>query len=543
MSRHHVLSPCPLAKFFFAITLLNCSITFGEESSFQEKLDEKIQPNPDARYPVFVRFADQLFKKSGNYEAFTKKHAREKRSMLRKRVLATLRKKSDTSWQAVRTTIKELETSSAIQDLQRFWIINGFACRASYDACKKLAALKNVEFVYFQRVPVPQHRRKMIRVPNAARSAQMKKIYQQVLKDWKDDSNDPFKTDGLEIPWNLKKIRADVAWKTEKATGKGIVIALMDSGLMVTPSLTAALWRNPKEKLNGKDDDGNGYVDDLFGYDFAADSFYALGDGRVMTHGSMCAGIMVGRPLNKKKMITGVAPRAKLMVLRGMGLFKAYEYALANGADIMSMSFMFTQQNIGDYRGVYRLAHEHLAAGGVVAVGGAGNFGAGRRSLPQGKQIAIPKDIPCVICAAGITKEGTAPPFSSRGPCTWEGVKFYNDYPVKAPLKKPDVTGCIGGYPVWGRPITLRGRWKIESNEGNGTALVVGPQGNSFSGPHCGGVAALMLSVNPELNPWEIKQLMESSCKDLGAKGWDTTYGHGLLDAAAAVKAAKAVKK
>ena len=274
----------------------------------------------------------------------------------------------------------------------------------------------------------------------------------------------------------------------------------------------------------------------------ANDSWYALGDGAAMTHGSMCGGIMAGRPINKKNLATGVAPRARLMVLRGMGHLKSYEYALANGADIMSMSYMWPGIPLGNYRGVYRLAHEHMSAAGLLAVGGAGNFGAGQRAQPKGKQIALPKDIPCVIAAAGIIEDGTQPPFSSKGPCYWEGVKFYSDYPKDKPLRKPDVTGCIGGYPVWGRPNVVartRGRWKLITDESNNIGLVTGPQGNSFSGPHAAGVAALMLSVNPDLKPWQIKSIMEQTCTDLGPKGWDAQYGAGLLNAEAAVKAAK----
>jgi subtilisin family serine protease len=304
---------------------------------------------------------------------------------------------------------------------------------------------------------------------------------------------------------------------------------------MIAPALVRALWKNPKEELNGKDDDGNGYVDDLFGYDFAARSFYALGDSAQLPHGSMCAGIIAGRPLNEKKLITGIAPRARLMVLRGMGYLKAYEYALANGADILSMSYMWVNMELGNYRGVYRTAHEHLAAGGIVAVGGAGNFA----RLDRGKQIALPKDIPCVIAAAGILEDGSKAPASSEGPCSWQGVKFYDDYPADKPLRKPDVTGLFGGYPVWGRPLTFGGRWQLVSKEGDNFALIIGPQGNSFAGPHAAGVAALMLSANPERNAWEIKALMEQTCKDLGDKGPDTVYGAGLLQALDAVRAAR----
>jgi subtilisin family serine protease len=73
--------------------------------------------------------------------------------------------------------------------------------------------------------------------------------------------------------------------------------------------------------------------------------------------------------------------------------------------------------------------------------------------------------------------------------------------------------------------------------------LVIGPEGNSFSAPHTAGVAALLLSANPELNAWEVKRLMEQTCKDIGPKGRDTTYGAGLLQALDAVRAAKKVKK
>ena len=147
-----------------------------------------------------------------------------------------------------------------------------------------------------------------------------------------------------------------------------------------------------------------------------------------------------------------------------------------------------------------------------------------------------------MIAAAGILENGSLAPPSSQGPCFWKGVKFYDDYPPEQPLNKPDVTGCFGGYPVWGRPLPFRGRFKIVSKESEQTALIVGPQGNSFSGPHAAGVAALMLSANPELTAWQVKTLMEQTCKDLGEKGHDTKFGAGLLQADAAVRAAKAAK-
>ncbi len=524
-----------------AATLL-CSTAFASSPAMtaDADVDSKIDAGldqPDRTYPVFVRMTDQLIRGAGDYERFCEENRQARRTELRRGVLATLHRNSDGSWQAARELVDRLTSNGQVTNFERFWIVNGFACDATGAACQQLAAHDAVSFVYQQRGPIRQHTRQP--TPDGLPAEQQKQVYAQVLADWKDDSDEPFSTDGLEIPWNVDRIGAPAAWFEGQATGRGVTVALCDSGMMVAPALVRALWKNPGEQLNAKDDDGNGYIDDLFGYDFQARSFYALGDSATLPHGSMCAGIVAGRPINSQKLVTGIAPRARLMILRGMGHLKAYEYALEQGADVLSMSYMWVNVELGNYRGVYRTAHEHLAAGGVVAVGGAGNFAA----LPRGRQIALPKDIPCVIAAGGILQDGGKAPQSSEGPCFWQGVKFYDDYPAAAPLGKPDVTGLFGGYPVWARPAPLGPRWQLVSKEGPNFALVIGPQGNSFSGPHAAGVAALMLSANPDLTAWQTKSLMEQTCKDLGDPGRDHTFGAGLLQALPAVQAARKLKK
>ncbi len=305
--------------------------------------------------------------------------------------------------------------------------------------------------------------------------------------------------------------------------------------------MTAALWKNPKETLNGEDDDGNGLVDDVFGYDFPVGNGFTLETNRMMSHGSACAGIIAGRPSPKSHWLTGVAPKAELMLLKGSFDLRALEYLLLNGADLVSMSFMIVGRELGHVRGLYRNAFEHLSAAGVLALGGAGNFAAGPRALATGKQIGLPKDIPCVVAVAGVAKDRSPLAFSSRGPCYWDKVAFFSDYPRDKPLTKPDLTAFPTGYPMWTHPtnrLTKARGWKEISAE-EGASLVVGLAGNSFSGPHGVGVAALVLSANPELNAWEVKELLEETAADLGEKGRDTHYGAGLIDALAAVRAAK----
>ncbi|SVE41266.1 uncharacterized protein METZ01_LOCUS494120, partial [marine metagenome] len=236
--------------------------------------------------------------------------------------------------------------------------------------------------------------------------------------------------------WNLEAIKVPEAWRKERVFGQGVKVAVIDSGILPTPALVATLWKNPKETFNGEDDDGNGLVDDVFGYDFPSGNGFVQETNRMMSHGSACAGIIAGRPSPKTRWLTGIAPKSELMLIKGSFDLRALEYLLLNGADLVSMSFMIVGRELGHVRGLYRNAFEHLSAAGVLALGGAGNFAAGPRALGKGKQIGLPKDIPCVVAVAGTTKDRSTVSFSSRGPCYWDKVAFFSNYPKKKPLSK-----------------------------------------------------------------------------------------------------------
>ena len=361
---------------------------------------------------------------------------------------------------------------------------------------------------------------------------------QNMLTEWSRNDSHPFRN--LRIPWNVKEIGAQAAWKEENATGRGVKVAVIDTGIISTPPLIHALAKKSEEKLNGLDDDKNGLIDDLFGYDFIANNGYILDSSSTTSHGSSCVGIIAGRP-SMAGLQTAIAPDAKIILLKGGFNLRSLEYLMTNGADIVSMSYMIVNRDLGQIRGLFRNAFEHLSLGGVLAVGGAGNYGTkSRRAMPEGKQIGLPKDIPCVLAIAGVDRARIQLPFSSEGPCYWKGVQFFSDYSKRKPLQKPDLTAFPTGYPVWNISGSheIRKDWK-ELEEGEGGSLILGPAGNSFSGPHAAGVAALMLSVNPELNPWEISEILGETATDLGSKGPDFTFGAGLINALAAVREAK----
>lgn len=155
--------------------------------------------------------------------------------------------------------------------------------------------------------------------------------------------------------WGLKKIQANRAWPL--SLGKGVVVAVIDTGIDYTHEDFSSgnssndslvynnIWINTREfPNNGKDDDGNGYIDDIRGWNFVSNTNDPK-DG--YGHGTHCAGTIAAVGNNYKGII-GVAPNAKLMAVKGLGdtgsgldadLAKCIYYAANNGADILSNSW------------------------------------------------------------------------------------------------------------------------------------------------------------------------------------------------------------
>ena len=181
--------------------------------------------------------------------------------------------------------------------------------------------------------------------------------------------------------WGIKATKIDELWQAyedgldEKPDTDRPVIAILDTGVDIThPDLAANIWTNPNEIANGSDDDGNGFKDDLHGWDFVNKT----GDVRdYNSHGTHCAGIAAAVGDNGKG-ITGANPNAYIMpvtVMQSNGtgaistIIEGIGYAKNNGADIISMS-------IGTYS--YSIALEQALAQAYqssVLVAAAGNDG------------------------------------------------------------------------------------------------------------------------------------------------------------------------
>ena len=301
--------------------------------------------------------------------------------------------------------------------------------------------------------------------------------------------------------WGLESINAPNAW-TLSHGDPSVVVAVIDSGIDGSiPQLVASLWTNADEVPdNGIDDDRNGYIDDIHGWDFRDNDSSSLVGSPIHRHGTFVASIIAAQP--GRYPIVGVAPGARLMDVRFLdsknqfgsadwSLFeRAVNYAVDNGADIINLSIFAN----GRPPSSFERALDRARLRGIAIVGISGNLGK--------SEVMYPGRCDSVLAVSAVTPSGLLAAFSNRGP----EVVFC------AP--GADITSFAPG----GRPFT--------------------DSGTSFAAPHVTGVLALLLSVNPTLTADEAIRILADTAVDLGSRGRDNLYGYGLIDAWAALVAA-----
>ncbi len=345
----------------------------------------------------------------------------------------------------------------------------------------------------------------------------------------KEQVRDPhFKGSGLwgqtfDNQWAVKRAglsgEGSGAWPGRTSDLKPVTVAIIDTGLdWRHPDLPAsALWRNPGEiPGNGLDDDKNGYVDDVIGWDFVDNNNKPWDqDG----HGTFVAGVIAAG--HNERGIAGVNPAAKIMVLRALDAFgrghasmvaQAIAYAADQRAQVINLSLSGrTLTN------VERLAIDHARAEGVLVVAAAGN------SAKAVKEFA-PGGIPGVITVSATDRKDRRAGFSNWGPLIDIAAPGVDVLSLRA--RNTDLLSFIKGV-------------KYTLGEG-----IVGPDrayyrasGTSFAAPIVSGALSLILSARPDLNPDQVRRMLLHSARDIDTPGNDGFSGYGLIDIKAALAA------
>jgi hypothetical protein len=311
--------------------------------------------------------------------------------------------------------------------------------------------------------------------------------------------------------WYHRQVNTVEAW-TFYQPKADVLLAVIDTGIDYNhPDLQGSLWVNPAEDINsngiwdpddenGIDDDNNGYIDDIQGWDFTdAPRYRDLGDyidpdNEPMDeyfngHGTQIAGIIAAQT-NNEIGISGMVPGAKIMNLRAGtsqgyleedDVARAIVYAVESGAHIINMSFgdIVISPFLVD-------AIRYAYSKGLVIVASAGNSGTNEAHFPASLAETI---------SVGATREsGVLAEFSSWGPTI----------DLVAPGSNIFSTAINGSY----SPV-------------NGT---------SFSAPIVSAAAAMLLGENPDLSQEHVRNLLKTNSIDLGEKGWDERYGSGRID-------------
>ncbi len=315
--------------------------------------------------------------------------------------------------------------------------------------------------------------------------------------------NDPYLASGG--LWGLTTIGAPAAWDTAK--GQGIVVAVVDTGIKAThKDLAANMWRNPGEiPRNRIDDDGNGFVDDVGGWDFVKRTAKVKDKHG---HGTHVAGT-VAAVGDDALGVLGVAYRATVMDVRGLDergngrttdLARAIEYAAANGADVINCSW-------GGFGISDAIADAVIAATdlGAVVVFAAGNEGTTGNALGEA-------NLPQVIAVAASTQTDAVAGFSNFGDAISVAAPGVDILSTRGAAR-------VGGLKVGSRYVRL--------------------SGTSMAAPHVAGLAALLLANDPTLTTEEVRWHLELNAHQPGYPGfegapWNPHFGWGRIDAARA---------
>ncbi|KXY78336.1 MULTISPECIES: S8 family peptidase [Bacillus] len=291
-------------------------------------------------------------------------------------------------------------------------------------------------------------------------------------------------------------INVEKAW-TKTEGSPNITIGIIDTGIDINhPDLKNSIWKNPGEiPGDGIDNDKNGYIDDIYGWDFVNNN-NSVYDGTGDSHGTHVAGTIAAAK-NNTIGVAGVAPKVKVMSLKFLGnnggtisnAIKAIEYAKNKGVKITNNSW--------GGGGFSQTLYSAIQQSNSLFIAAAGNNG---NNTDQTPMYPAAYNLSNILSVASITNKGSLSSFSNYGKTSVD---------VAAP--GTDILSTL--------PNNSYGFYS----------------GTSMATPHVSGVAALIQSAYPSYSPIEIKNKIMNNTSPLSTLTNKVLTG-GLINAGKALQ-------
>jgi subtilisin family serine protease len=338
---------------------------------------------------------------------------------------------------------------------------------------------------------------KQLELQPEVESVQKNIIYQTFV-----NPNDPQYLSNQQTAFNSAHMNIANAW--DISTGNGtVIVAVIDTGFKVDhPELTGQFWVNPGDSvLNGVDDDNNGKIDDINGWNFYDGTNLLLNSCSEGDHGTRVSSI-IGAITNNGANMAGINWNAKIMGLRVFSsscvantvqITQAIDYAMAMGADVINMSLGGTG-NDPSFESKCLQAYN----AGIVLVASMGNVGG---AITSKDTLIYPAAYPTVIGVGSVSQALQPSSFSVRG------ISPYNT-----------------------ELVAVGENMCVARNDNSVVCNSIGT-GTSFSSPVVAGVASLLLTKEPTLTPLQLRTRLQNTATDVNTAGYDIDTGYGLVNA------------
>jgi len=308
----------------------------------------------------------------------------------------------------------------------------------------------------------------------------------------------------------LAAIGAPTVWDEHGTAGEGVRVAVLDTGVDAD---------HPDITLHTDDPGDPTYPGGWAEFDGTGEPVAGSTPRDTASHGTHVSGTVAGGAASGRHV--GVAPEAELahgLVLTEDGgtfaqILAGMEWAVETDSDVISASF-----GVEGTVGAFLDPVHNARAEGVTVVGAIGNAGAGNSSSPG--------NLHDVVSVGAVGDDDRVPEFSGGGE-----------------LERTSFAGAPGDWPeTYVVPDVVAPGVDVVSSVPGGEYGV--KPGTSMATPHVSGTVALMLSIDDGLTPEEVEAtLAETARSPVGAsEGKDVRYGHGVVDAAAAVGATESAR-